>query len=125
MTADDDHLPPEMLAPFRARVAREARRLAAIRDGLAAAGAPPLLEDPRWPELDRLTHGLAGAGGTFGFPEVSAAAEDVERLTGLGAELVAAADAECRRLALLAALRLHRALVEAERALARAAAPNG
>ena len=125
MTAGDDGLPPEVLAPFRARVAREARRLAALRDGLAAAGAPPLLEDPRWPELDRLAHGLAGAGGTFGFPEVSAAAEDIERLTGLGAELVAAADAECRRLVLLAVLRLYRALLAAERALSDAAAPDG
>jgi hypothetical protein len=115
---DDERLPPEVLAPFRVRLERDARRLAAIRDGLAAAGAPPLVDDPRWAELDRLAHGLVGAGGTFGFPEVSAAAEDVERLTGLRTELVAEADAECRRLALLAALRLHRTLLAAERDLA-------
>ena len=122
---DDDRLPPEVLAPFLARLERDARRLAALRDGLAAAGAPPLAADPRWAELDRLAHGLAGAGGTFGFPEISAAAEDVERLTGLGAGLVAEAEAECRRLVLLAVLRLHRALRAAERALSDAAAPDG
>lgn len=121
--ADDDRLPPEVLAPFLARLERDARRLAALRDGLAAAGAPPLALDPRWAELDRLAHGLVGAGGTFGFSEVSAAAEDVERLTGLAAGLVAEADAECRRLALLAAARLHRALLAAERDPASQSAP--
>ena len=114
MTGAGDDLPPEVRAAFLARLEQDARRLAALCDGLAAAGLPPP-GDPRWAELDRLAHGLAGAGGSFGFPELSAAAEDVERLTGLSPGLWSTVTPQCGHLTLAAAERLQRALEEALR----------
>jgi hypothetical protein len=104
-------LPPEVVAPFRARLLRDADRLVTLRVALVAAGAPAPVEASPLAELDRLAHALVGAGATFGFAEVTAAAEDLERLTGLRPALIAAADAEYRRLLLLALDRLHRAAV--------------
>jgi HPt (histidine-containing phosphotransfer) domain-containing protein len=69
----------DSLAAFRARFIE---RAAADRDRLAQARARLSLPegDPvaAAAEIERLAHGLAGAGGTFGFPEVSVAAEEVE-----------------------------------------------
>lgn len=55
---------------FRERCARELARLS----------EPDLAVE----ELRVLAHGLAGAGGTFGFPEVSAAAADLEEALDRG-----------------------------------------
>lgn len=102
-------LPDEILSAFRDRLRRDADRLGCLRDALAAEEAPVLSEDPRRDEIEQLAHGLVGTGATFGFAEVGAAAEDVERLAGLS-RLSAAADPECRRLLLLAVERLQHAL---------------
>ena len=99
-------LPVEVLVAFRARMRQDGERLASLGAALAEESAQPLAEDPRRDELDRIAHGLVGAGATFGFAEVTAAAEDVERLSGLHPALLAAADAECRRLLLIAVERL-------------------
>jgi chemotaxis protein histidine kinase CheA len=112
-------LPPEVVAPFRARLLRDADRLATLRATLTRAGAPALAEEPRLAELDRLAHALVGAGATFGFEEITAAAADLERLTGLRSALIATADAEYRRLLLLAIDRLHGTIITAD-----AAAPD-
>ena len=109
-----DDLPADVLAAFQARLARDADRLVALRAALASADAPALVSDPHRGELEELAHRLVGAGATFGFTEVTAAAEDVERLAGLRPALVARADAECRRLLLLALDRLHLAVTADE-----------
>jgi HPt (histidine-containing phosphotransfer) domain-containing protein len=107
---DGHGLPLELVSAFRARLRRDAARLATLRDALADEGAQALADDPHRMELEQLAHGLVGAGATFGFAEVTAAAEDVERLTGLRPALMAPADAECRRLLLLAVENLHLAV---------------
>jgi HPt (histidine-containing phosphotransfer) domain-containing protein len=68
---------PDPVQAFRERAARDRRRtdrLMAELTGLDRARlAPPLAE------LESLAHGLAGAGGTFGFPALSETAARVER----------------------------------------------
>lgn len=103
-------LPGEILSAFRDRLTRDADRLGCLRNALAAEEAPVLSEDPRRDEIEQLAHGLVGTGATFGFAEVGAAAEDVERLAGLSPVLIAPADGEYRRLLLLAVERLQHAL---------------
>lgn len=106
-------LPPGIVGAFRARMARDAERLDALRTALAGPAAPALADDPRRVEVEEVAHGLVGAGATFGFVEVTAAAEDVERLTGLRPALVRDLDAGYRRLLLLALDRLHQVLTDA------------
>lgn len=66
-------------AAFRARAARDRQRLlrlaAALRQPVPWHRAAARLE-----EIERLAHGLAGAGGVFGFPAVSDDAVRLERL---------------------------------------------
>ena len=38
----------------------------------------PILRDPAHPDFRKTVHGLNGAAGTFGFPEISALAEPVD-----------------------------------------------
>ena len=58
----------QLRARFRARAAEDrARLVTALGSGDRAA-------------VRSIAHGLSGSGGTFGFPEVSAAAETVELL---------------------------------------------
>ena len=38
----------------------------------------PILRDPAHPDFRKTVHGLSGAAGTFGFPEISARAEPVD-----------------------------------------------
>ena len=61
--SDAGDLPSEILAAFRARLMRDAARLATLRDALADEGAPALIEDAHRIELERLAHALVGAGG--------------------------------------------------------------
>jgi HPt (histidine-containing phosphotransfer) domain-containing protein len=70
-------LPDPMLA-YRDRAIRDrnsiARLMAQIAESPWVRLAPPLNE------LEALAHGLAGTGGTFGFPALSDTAARVERL---------------------------------------------
>ncbi len=60
-------------------------RLAEIEDACRAARDTGFTGEPLR-TFHRLVHSLAGAGGTFGFPEVSETARGLERLlkTGIG-----------------------------------------
>lgn len=77
----------DLRARFVARIAADRREIEAL-DARGSAG-----------RLRELAHGLAGAGGTFGFPGISAAAERLE------VALDAGAPAAEPRAALIAALR--------------------
>ena len=88
MTAFDDRL-----RELRQRFIDRSR---SDRDALAAA----LAADDR-PELQRLGHSLAGAGGLFGFPEISDAGQRLEDALDEGAateDVQAAGEALLRRL---------------------------
>lgn len=68
---------PDPIQAFRERARRDrasADRLMAMLTGLDWARLAPALA-----ELEALAHGLAGAGGTFGFPALSETAARVER----------------------------------------------
>ena len=70
---DFDSRMAELRARFVARLEDERGRLvAALR-----------LDDRE--EVRRIAHGLSGSGGVFGFPEISAAAEEVEVAVDEGA----------------------------------------
>jgi HPt (histidine-containing phosphotransfer) domain-containing protein len=81
-------------------------RLAEIEEAFqevrAAGWAPEALT-----KLHRLVHSLAGAGGTFGWPEVTEAARGLERFlkTQLGGLTVPVEEAEARVAEALAELR--------------------
>ena len=63
------------------------RFLARVEGDLARlrAAAPRLGADPRaMGEIETVAHGLAGAGGTFGFMPISEQAEQVEQLAESG-----------------------------------------
>ncbi|HEY0526811.1 MAG TPA: Hpt domain-containing protein [Stellaceae bacterium] len=64
-------------ADFRARLAKEADEIDALfdasRDALDAAARMSAAR-----RLMQVVHGLAGAGGTFGFPEISALASALD-----------------------------------------------
>jgi len=68
---------PDPVQAFRERAIRDRskthRLMAQLSDLTWARLAQPLAE------LEALAHGLAGAGGTFGFPELSETAARVER----------------------------------------------
>jgi HPt (histidine-containing phosphotransfer) domain-containing protein len=68
---------PDPVQAFRERASRDrdrtGRLMAALTDPSRARLAQPLAE------LEALAHGLAGAGGTFGFPALSETAARVER----------------------------------------------
>ena len=68
----DEEFEREQALRFRKRLAADLARLRALAPADLAA-------------LERLAHGLAGAGGTFGFAAVSERAEAVERLAEVGA----------------------------------------
>jgi hypothetical protein len=59
---DGHGLPIEVLTAFRARLVRDAPRLAALRDVLADEGAWALVADPHRVELEEFAHRLVGAG---------------------------------------------------------------
>ncbi|RJT33399.1 histidine phosphotransferase [Mesorhizobium waimense] len=59
---------------FLARCADQLAELKAAREGGPSSGRSA--DDP----LVRIAHSLAGAGGTFGFPDISARASELERL---------------------------------------------
>jgi periplasmic divalent cation tolerance protein len=78
----------EMSAPGELReyfAGRLPERLAEIEEACRAAQEAGFTGEPLR-TFHRLVHSLAGAGGTFGFPEVSETARGLERLlkTGLG-----------------------------------------
>ncbi|MGB3290468.1 MAG: Hpt domain-containing protein [Burkholderiaceae bacterium] len=72
MSLGDDAVWEKLRGRFRERLARELSLLRGHQSTLDASG------DEARQDLTRLAHGLAGAGGTFGFPEISAAAADLE-----------------------------------------------
>lgn len=65
---------------FRRRAARDRDRIARLAATLRAESDWDLVAGTH-SELEDLAHGLAGTGGTFGFPSLSVAAARVERLT--------------------------------------------
>jgi chemotaxis protein histidine kinase CheA len=69
---------PDPETEFRRRCARDRARLAGLRDALTAPPADRL--DALLAAVQAVAHGLYGAGGTFGFDEVSAAAATLEDL---------------------------------------------
>ena len=75
---------PQQIAALRRRfverTAREREQIALLLQDLCA-GIP---SDERLTELRCIAHGLAGAGGTFGFPAISDAAGRVEELCMAG-----------------------------------------
>jgi HPt (histidine-containing phosphotransfer) domain-containing protein len=71
--------PVDPIAEFLTRAARDRARIAELARLLRDAGPWPRVAAAHG-ELEKLAHGLAGSGGTFGFPSVSDTAERVERL---------------------------------------------
>jgi HPt (histidine-containing phosphotransfer) domain-containing protein len=69
---------PDPEEAFRQRCRRDAARLARLRDQIEATPADRL--DAVLADLEGVAHGLYGAGGTFGFDDVSAAAAELEAL---------------------------------------------
>lgn len=67
------------LRAFLARAARDRERIAELADGLQIERDWSHVAAPHM-ALEDLAHGLAGTGGTFGFPSLSAAAARLERL---------------------------------------------
>ncbi len=68
---------------FLDRVARDRARLAALWHAAGAAQGAPA-RAPLMREMADIAHGLSGAGGTFGFPAISDAAGELERLIEAG-----------------------------------------
>jgi HPt (histidine-containing phosphotransfer) domain-containing protein len=68
---------PDPVQAFRARAARDRARTDRLMARLADPGRARVAEPLA--ELEALAHGLAGAGGTFGFPALSETAARVER----------------------------------------------
>lgn len=73
MSMHDDAVWERLQARFRERLARE---LPLLREHQLSA-TPFALDEAR-ATLVRLAHGLSGAAGTFGFPDVSVAAANLE-----------------------------------------------
>jgi HPt (histidine-containing phosphotransfer) domain-containing protein len=92
-------------AEFRGRLAREADEIDTLFDAARDArdAAARIIAARR---LMQVVHGLAGAGGTFGFPEISAlaAALDDELAADLNAGAPAAPDWPYRRVVEVARL---------------------
>ena len=64
---------------FRRRALQDRERIVALACRLEKSAAWSRVANPLQ-ALEEVAHGLAGAGGTFGFPQVSEAAARVERL---------------------------------------------
>lgn len=73
-------LPADPDAAFRQRAARDRARLSRLAERVRHQGARPRMAKSL-AEIEELAHGLAGAGGVFGYPSLSAAAARLERLT--------------------------------------------
>ena len=73
MSISNHVIPEKLILRFYERLAREQRLLCAYQGNPSAVQT-----EAGQQELIRLSHGLAGAGGTFGFPEISAAAMVLE-----------------------------------------------
>jgi chemotaxis protein histidine kinase CheA len=67
---------PDPEEAFRRRCRRDRARLDALHHRIAVADAEP--PDAALAELQEVAHGLYGAGGTFGFDGISAAAGGLE-----------------------------------------------
>lgn len=73
-------LPADPDAAFRQRAASDRARLSRLAERVRHQQAAPRFAKSL-AEIEELAHGLAGAGGVFGYPSLSAAAARVERLT--------------------------------------------
>lgn len=92
MSPDGDAVWERLRTRFGERLMRE---LPLLQAHLLSATSPPI-DDARQ-ALTRLAHGLAGAGGTFGFPDISVAAAALEDCLRQGDDALAA-DAALRTL---------------------------
>jgi HPt (histidine-containing phosphotransfer) domain-containing protein len=78
VSLDDDEVHAKMAQLAQGFVAKLPARFEQMEAALALC-AGDLANNEHWQELRRVLHSLGGAAGTFGLPDLGAAAKDIER----------------------------------------------